>query len=416
MKLRVTEILSINRRHWLVLIASALSACGGGGVGISVGGVTGGGANSGGNVPNTGGGTDLASLPGTGGTGIVAEGSISGFGSVILNGIKFDDTQVSAARAVLVDGDSVTSAELRLGMVATVRGERSAAAPTTGTATSIEVWSAARGTVSDLSDLSVNKLAGTFSIDGMKIRTTTNTVLDAINAAAPWSNGMSVMVWGLQATSDASTWTATRVARVAASPERVLSGMVNVEDDGVYLGDLLLTGAAIAGLKQGALVRVQGTLMSAHHLAVNSLKVLANTAIAPSAGSEITLEGYVSAALTNGRFGLGQWVVEVSGLSDTAQIVVGAEVSVTGTYQNKVMQARTLNVLDEQESKLVEIEARIESFASVANFVLRGQRCDASGASMKSGVAQRLAVGLKVKVQGTRAGDMLRVQTLEADL
>ena len=161
MKSRISQQ-PINRRHCLALLASALSACGGGGI-------------------------NLAALPGTGGTGIVAEGSISGFGSVILNGIKFDDTQASAAGAVLVDGASVTSAELRLGMVAAVRGERSLAAPTTGTATSIEVWSVARGTVSDLSDLSVSKLAGTFNVAEMKIRTTANTVLEGINASTPWA-------------------------------------------------------------------------------------------------------------------------------------------------------------------------------------------------------------------------------------
>ena len=390
MKSRISQQ-PINRRHCLALLASALSACGGGGI-------------------------NLAALPGTGGTGIVAEGSISGFGSVILNGIKFDDTQASAAGAVLVDGASVTSAELRLGMVAAVRGERSLAAPTTGTATSIEVWSVARGTVSDLSDLSVSKLAGTFNVAEMKVRTTANTVLDGINADAPWADGMSVVVWGLQATADASTWTATRVARVAASPDWVLSGMVKLEDDGVYLNDLLLTGAALTGLQQGTLVRVQGRFTDSDEMAVSSVKVLAATSYAPSTGSELTLEGYVSTALVNGRFGLGQWVVDASALSSTAQIVVGAEVSVTGTYQNGVLQARALDVEDEQVSKLVEIEARIESFTSVANFVLRGQRCDATGASMKSGVAQRLAVGVKVKVQGTRAGEVLLVQELEADL
>ena len=390
MKSRISQQ-PINRRHCLALLASALSACGGGGI-------------------------NLAALPGTGGTGIVAEGSISGFGSVILNGIKFDDTQASAAGAVLVDGASVTSAELRLGMVAAVRGERSLAAPTTGTATSIEVWSVARGTVSDLSDLSVSKLAGTFNVAEMKIRTTANTVLEGINASTPWASGMSVVVWGLQATADASTWTATRVARVAASPDWVLSGMVKLEDDGVYLNDLLLTGAALTGLQQGTLVRVQGRFTDSDEMAVSSVKVLAATSDAPSTGSELTLEGYVSTALVNGRFGLGQWVVDASALSSTAQIVVGAEVSVTGTYQNGVLQARALDVEDEQVSKLVEIEARIESFTSVANFVLRGQRCDATGASMKSGVAQRLAVGVKVKVQGTRAGEVLLVQEREADL
>ena len=64
----------------------------------------------------------LSSLPGTGGTGIYAQGSIWGFGSVRVNGIKFDDT----AATVQIDGQAGKSSDLRLGMVAGIQGLRGA--------------------------------------------------------------------------------------------------------------------------------------------------------------------------------------------------------------------------------------------------------------------------------------------------
>ena len=54
---------------------------------------------------------------GSGGTGSYTTGSISGFGSIIVNGVRYDNSSVGT---VSLDGDSSTS--LALGMVVTVSG------------------------------------------------------------------------------------------------------------------------------------------------------------------------------------------------------------------------------------------------------------------------------------------------------
>ena len=69
----------VSRRSCLALALTALAGCGGGGGGAS------------------------ASLPGTGGTGIYAQGSIAGFGSVIVNAVRYDDTRAS----VSIDGHTI---------------------------------------------------------------------------------------------------------------------------------------------------------------------------------------------------------------------------------------------------------------------------------------------------------------------
>jgi hypothetical protein len=45
--------------------------------------------------------------------------------------------------------------------------------------------------------------------------------------------------------------------------------------------------------------------------------------------------------------------------------------------------------------------------------VVRGQRCDATSAVISEGVVSDLKVGVKVKLRGTKAGDVLMVTTLE---
>jgi hypothetical protein len=133
----------LTRRGWLVLTASALSACGGGSATTS-------------------------SLPGTGGTGIYAQGSIWGFGSVRVNGIKFDDT----AATVQIDGQAGKSSDLRLGMVAGIQGLRGADV-TLAIANSIEVWSIAQGPIA-------SSLPGQFTLAGMTLQTDSGTVFDGI--------------------------------------------------------------------------------------------------------------------------------------------------------------------------------------------------------------------------------------------
>ncbi|MBK6741341.1 MAG: hypothetical protein IPG64_27520 [Haliea sp.] len=80
----------------LLLTCLGLSGCGGGGAG---------------GVADIGGG-------GIGGTGISSTGTIDGFGSIFVNGVEYE----TGDSEVLLDGQSASESNLRLGMVVTVRG------------------------------------------------------------------------------------------------------------------------------------------------------------------------------------------------------------------------------------------------------------------------------------------------------
>ena len=367
----------IRRRSLLALAVGGLTGCGGGEIG-----------------------TLFAGPPGTGGTGLFAQGTISGFGSVIVNGIRFDDT----AATVQVNGVNVTSLELRLGMVADVQGLRGADL-TLGVANAIAVWSIAQGVVSQVQ-------GGQFMVAGMLVQTDAATVFDGIGSVAALANGLRVAVWGLQSGIDGSRWTATRVA-VVASTTLVGSGIVSAAGT---LNGLALSGAAVASLGVGQLVRVQGQLArSGTSVNVESVKLLGLQSDSMPQG-EVEMEGLVTALLSGSRFMLGSVEVDASSVSLAALykvLAVGQRIEVEGTWVGRVLKAGKLEMESEQQLDEVEIEARIEQFTSLADFVVRGQRCNASVAKITEGKVSDMKVGVKVKLHGTKAGDVLMVTELK---
>src|SRR6266853_1584760 len=81
----------------------------------------------------------------TGGTGITSFGTITGFGSVIVNGMEFSTSGATIVR----DDVPVTQSDLRVGMVVTVSGTHSGSS---GEATRIEVDDAVKGFVESKPD------------------------------------------------------------------------------------------------------------------------------------------------------------------------------------------------------------------------------------------------------------------------
>jgi len=375
--------ITMTRRACLVWLGSTLSACGGAGGGLA----------------------NLA--PGTGGTGspIYAQGAISGFGSVIVNGVKFDDTQAT----VHLDGVAAQSTDLRLGMVAGVQGQRSATDVTLGTAEAIEVWSIALGPVERVMD-------GHFVMLGMTIQTDTNTLLEGISSVAALTPSQTVSVWGLQVDADGTQWRATRVKLETTSGNRVATGLVKRSDDEATLNGLDLSGELAEDLPTGVMVRVNGTLKEDGSLRVSGRQVL-NSGIETYADGVIELEGFVTSSPANNRFMMGNITVDASNpaLSTVvSQLAIGQEVEVFGSWSSGVLLASRI-ALEGDQSKGIEIEATIDQFTSVADFVLRGQRCDASAATFEGGRAADLAVGIKIQVKGTIAGNVLKVTELEFD-
>ncbi len=381
----------LTRRAWIVLTGAALSACGGGGTGS---------AGSGGG--------SLVAMPGTGGTGspLFSQGSITGFGSVIINGVKFDDTLA----VVQLNGGPAMSTDLRLGMVADVHGEQGIDL-TLGMAKSIEVWSIAQAVLT-----SVN--GSSFMLAGMTIQTSADTVFDGITGAGQLAAGQPVAAWGLQVGASGAHWNATRVAVLGAHSVTVGTGLIAVANGQRSLNGVLLSGSSVRDLVVGNLVRVQGTLsVDGKSLAVDSVRLLV-AGIPSTAEGNVEVEGYVTAVASGTAFTLGSIPVDATGaaLSPAGlSVASGQRLEVKGAWVGGVLKATQVEMEDAQALQAAQIDGTITEYTSSANFVMRGQRCDASSATLSHGTLANLRVGVKLSVKGLIEGNVLKVATLEFD-
>jgi hypothetical protein len=371
---------SVSRRHWIALAVASLAGCGGGD-------------------------STVAGDPGTGGTGIYSSGKIAGFGSVIVNGIRFDDSSA----AIWLDGDRLPdSSTLRLGMVAGVAGMRNSD-QVSGTANSIRIWSVAQGCVTTVTPLAGGGVS--FALMGMTIDAGPSAVFGDGLVAAGITSGMRLKVWGLQADATGRQWAATRVEPDQAGSS-VTTGLVVLMGAQRYVNGIKLLGRRADALLKGQLVRARGVLdVVAMALQVDQVE---DVGVRPDPGSdvEVEVEGVVTALLPNGHFMLGSVEVDGSGLAP-AQVQVGARLEVHGVWKGQVLVARKVEQEDGATHSSAEIEGLIEAFTSVADFVVRGQRCDASAARIEGGRVEDLKVGLKVHVKGSVDGDVLKVTSLE---
>ena len=372
----------LTRRSWMVLATSALAGCGGGGGGL---------------------GSVTASLPGTGGTGVY-QGSISGFGSVIINGVTYDNSQA----VMQIDGAVVSQDLLRLGMVATVQANRVAGAAV-GTASNIDVWTIAQGLVSDVG-------ANQFKVAGMTILTSASTWFYGVTASAPFANGQYVSVWGLQADQEGERWTASCVVVSALLTEVVSSGLVKVDDGQTTLNGIRLTVDAANKLSDEVLMRVQGTWAADGSLNVISAKAIDNT-LGTQAQGEVEIEGVVTTAPSASGFMLGSISVQAtpSMFSPSgAQIVVGSRVEVYGAWQGGVLKASKVELEDALTPSKVKIKGAFQAFENLGDFVMQGQRCDARAVTLDQRTTAALfKAGAIFKVEGTKDGDLLKVSEMK---
>ena len=329
---------AVSRRHWIALAVAALTGCGGGSSDTSgeaaAGGESGEAAATG--SPGQHGGTGLAAAtPGTGGTGISVLGPISGFGSVVINGVHYDE---SGARITL-DGAGAGSSALRLGMVADILGTR-AADGLTGVAQSIDIWSIAQGGVSSVG-------ADRFTVMGMTIIVRSSTFVEI---AGP-SVGQRVVVWGLQADASGSQWLATRVDR-ASGDRSVVTGMVAGSGDSRSINGVRLIGDRAEALSGGVIYRVEGEWdAEKQQLEVASARRV-DLRRDTSSGKVVEIEGVVTSPLSGGYFTLGSVRVDASAVAgEAAALRVGQEIEVYGRWQGSVLVASKLETEEEEDEE-----------------------------------------------------------------
>ncbi len=188
-----------------------------------------------------GGGTSLSGV-GSGGSGI-AEGSVSGFGSVIVNGVEYDDSNAVSQTEDAVGQKALSAPKL---------GQRVRVIQTKdGVADTIEVLPQLRGPVTSVSKdgLSLQVMGQRVQVVSVSNSSGTATVLDGYDGIGSISAGAALEVHGVWSQdSKGLVLVASRIEKVTAPYELLISGQVTA----VGQGTLELNGSS-ARIDTGAL-------------------------------------------------------------------------------------------------------------------------------------------------------------------
>jgi len=336
------------------------------------------------------------------------QGTITGFGSVIVNGVRFDD---SAATVTDDDGGIKTSSHLRLGMQVEVDSGLVDASAASARASAVRFGGRVTGPVS-----AVDTAAGTLTVLGQVVDVTTTTVFDDSLAGGPAAlvTGAVVEVHGL---ADAATGhvIATRIEAEAGATAYKLRGSVAALD--TTAKTFSIGGAAIsyAGLADSA---VPATLANGVSLRVtlaitqrNGFWVAQSLGLkrgAPADGSAAHLRGAITAFSSANTFSVDGLAVDASTAAfpdGSAGLALGVQVEVHGTVSNGVLVANRVSLESRHrgdDDRRLELHGAITAVdATAKTFQLRGVTVSYAGAvTYERGTEAGLVVGAQVEVKG----------------
>lgn len=354
---------------------------------------------------------------GTEGTGTfssVGSGPITGFGSIVVSGVRYDD---SSATVRDDDGNGRDRSQLALGMVVDVEGGAVATGADgvtlSATATSVRTRRALLGPAA-----SVNAATGSLQVLGQQVLVTADTTFGSSlsGGLAAVANGQLLEVWGLY---DASrtAWVATRIDTATAGSTYCVSGPVASVDgaQSFTLGSQRFAGST-SGLAAGSIVQLKlqaGTDDSGRWV------VSTQRADAPPSGEfdGAGVEGVVTALQSAGRFTVNGTTVDSSTARVDGTVAAGAWVQVRGSLKAGVLVATRVQASTPEQVRGFELKGTPASLDTAARrFVLRGVTVSYAGASFSGGTAATL-VGYSgtVEVKGQLSADrqVLNAATVE---
>lgn len=376
---------------------------------------------------------------GSGGTGSFAVGPISGFGSVIVNGIRYDD---SGADVFDDDGNAVAAEALLLGMVVEVTGSEltSTATGPTANASSIRYSSEIVGPVQ-----AVDLAAGTLKVLGQDVDVTATTVFDEdlSGGLGQVQVGQIVEVYALG--NGAGRYTATRIE--LKNPDRDnyrLRGPVRELDTQAQtfrIGETLVSYADLPDSETPALADGQLVRVRLDPVPVNGAHVaqrLRSGDREVEDRDEAEIEGLVSSVEAGNprRFSVDGIPVDATNAEfddgTPADLAVGVRVEVEGRLSAGVLIAREVEFEgedgssgggsgsggdDDDDGSVIELSGPVQSLDTVGRtFELRGLTVSYAGdVRFDDGTVANLANNAPVEVKGRLAADGVTVQAFEIE-
>lgn len=369
-------------RRWLIsaAIVTLLSACGGGGGGDSTAG----------------------NGVGVGGTGSAA-GPVSGFGSIIVNGIRFED---NTARIVDDDGVTKVSADIKLGMIVQVKsgafGDDASSGLRTATATDIAYGSSIKGVVSNK-----DTGASTITVLGQVIKVTSSTVFDGFaNGLASVTTSSPNNLVEVHALLDSFTgqYTATRIERESAPlSECKVTGVVSALNTGAQtfaIGSQLIaySGASpVTSLVNGKRVKARLTFSAGACTQTATRIDSAESAFDDNSSAEV--EGFVSDFVSASDFKVNG--VAVSASSVPSGVANGIRVEAEGVVRNGILVASKVERKDLPSTETLKLFGTPSSVNTATDrLILKGVEVSYATATLEDSLTEGDLATASLEVRG----------------
>ncbi len=354
---------------------------------------------------------------GTGATGSYVEGPITGFGSIIVAGVRFDD---SNARVEDADGSGRSRDDLRLGMRVEVESGAISDDGSGGRAATATRVRFASDLIGPVTAADANGLL--IAVLGQAVRVTQATVVDgALGGAGSLVVGDIVEVHGfIEPRELIDRYVATRIERRSATPPAFrVRGLVRdlvAAPPTLRIGaqgfDLAATGVP-PGLANGQLVRM--TVATSQVAGRWPVTAIAAETRRLDDRDEAEVEGLITSLVSTTRFAVNGVNVDASAanfVDGSAGVVVGARVKVRGRSAGGELIAATVDLRSDDDAfndgvDLRDVITGLNTTLKI--FQVRGITVF-YGASPEydDGTESDLANGRRVRVRGVLSADRTR--------
>ena len=345
----------------------------------------------------------------------VYQGTIGGFGSVIVNGVRFDDSRAS----ISIDDNSVDAGALKLGMRSEVQG-RVSDDGASGSASSVSVDTSVRGPVTSV-DVANQRL----QIRGITVQADDKTVFEGASSLASIKAGDWVEVHGSVDFAN-RTVAATRIEVKGAEDigRLVLFGQATGATATTFtLGDLTvdysharLIGFAGTTVPEGTVVRVRSQTSPVGNV-LTATVVKAVKAPRFLDGTPAAVEGRVQQFVSVANFLVSGTAVDASSAvfehGTPADLAEGRRVIVTGQLVDGKIIARKVRIFRSDLDGEVRLIGAVTDYVSLASFKVRGVAVDATDAVFEHGDASQLANGRVVEIKGQSVGSVVKATKVE---
>lgn len=429
------QTFDFSRRSVVLALAGVmaeLTGCGGGGAdGLLAGGPGNAGTNTSGlssggtgDFPVTG--TDTAGLS-SGGTGSFTSGTITGFGSIIVNGIRYDDS----AATIVSDEDSIgDQSALQIGVVVVIEGSAVSPAKTptdlpTAKANRITYGSEWIGPVSSIVKSGANN---TFQILGNTVDVLTSTVFSgSATQMSELTSNHYAEIYGyvdqtnghIQASRIEVTTNRPTTYKLSGAIDQVLSMTAKLGQTSIAWGDSSVLSAAVVN---GAFVRAtlnptpNGSVYTATRIRILTSPLVK---ITDDKVYQAEIKGSITEYTSNAQFTVNGIPVDASKAKVSGTLRLGAQVEIKGTVKSGLLTATEVSVqtVEKVESKEYEFIGYISNLNTLAQtFVLKELSFDYDSNTENKNILNKNRISeMKVKVKAKRInGRWLAIQ-IESD-